>query len=91
MFYGHISEESHDLSKWNNNEYKKHLICYSAIESSFKLILSVLKKIAEITTIVHPTCVYLTQLLLQGLVPLHFPQIHLSHKKTEIYPSIPII
>ena len=55
MLDGHISQESHDLSKWNHNEYKKHLICYSAIQSSFKLILSVFKKITKITTIVHPT------------------------------------
>ena len=44
MSNGHISEESHDLSKWHQNKYKKHLICHSAIQSSFRLILSVLKK-----------------------------------------------
>ena len=60
MLEGHISQESHDLSKWNHNEYKKHLICYGAIQFSFQLIFSVLKKIAKITTIVHPTCVYPT-------------------------------
>ena len=91
MLDGHISQGSHDLSKWNHNEYKKHLICYSAIQSSFKLIFSVLKKIAKITTIVHPTSVYPAWLLLQGLVSLHFPLIYSSHKKIEIYPCIPII
>ena len=44
MSDGHIFYESHDLSKWNYNEYKKHLICYNVIQSSFKLILSVFRK-----------------------------------------------
>ena len=44
MSDGYIFYESHDLSKWNHNEYKKHLICYNAFQSSFKLILSVFKK-----------------------------------------------
>ena len=47
MSDGDIFYESHDLSKWNHNEYKKHLICYSAIQSSFTLILSVFKKICK--------------------------------------------
>ena len=47
MSDGHRSQASHDLPKWNRNEYKKHLICYSTIQSSFKLIISVLKKMQK--------------------------------------------
>ena len=34
MSDGHIFEEDHYLSKWYDNEYKQHLIYYSAIQSS---------------------------------------------------------
>ena len=30
----HILKEAHYLSKWYHNEYKQHMICYSAIQSS---------------------------------------------------------
>ena len=41
-------------------------------------------------TFVHPTNVYLTKLLRQGLASLSFPYIFLSHKKIESRPSIHI-
>ena len=30
----HICKEAHYLPKWYHNEYKEHVICYSAIQSS---------------------------------------------------------
>ena len=87
----HILKEAHYLSKWYHNEYKQHMICYSAIQSSiYPNNFSVEKKLQK-------WCMFIWRVSIRhdyffkDKPHYLFHKTFWSHKEIKSYPSIHII